>query len=103
MCKITVIYTTALHLHVPLYILATRHVLYSNKYFYLFMYRVYKVMKFKISINLYCIYSSYILVKLLKFIFMTTITLESENEKKEKKHLSRFGLLFKVFFVMPCR
>lgn len=42
-------------------------------------------MKFKISITLYCRNSSYILVELLKFIFMTTITLESENEKKRVK------------------
>lgn len=61
-------------------------------------------MEFKISITLYCSDSSYLLVKLLKFIFMTTVTLESKNEKKKKeKHLSRFGLLFKVFLVMPCR
>lgn len=60
-------------------------------------------MEFKILITLYCSDSSYLLVKLLKFIFMTTVTLESKNEKKEEKHLSRFGLLFKVFLVMPCR
>lgn len=61
-------------------------------------------MEFKFSITLYCSDSSYLLVKLLKFIFMTTVTLESKNEKKkEEKHLSRFGLLFKVFLVMPCR
>lgn len=51
------------------------------------MYRVYKVMEFKISITLYCSDSSYLLVKLLKFIFMTTVTLESKNEKKKRKNI----------------
>lgn len=41
-------------------------------------------MEFKFSITLYCSDSSYLLVKLLKFIFMTTVTLESKNEKKKR-------------------
>lgn len=61
------------------------------------MYRVYKVMEFKISITLYCSDSSYLLVKLLKFIFMTTVTLESKNEKKRKNICHGSGCCLKYF------
>lgn len=50
-------------------------------------------MEFKISITLYCSDSSYLLVKLLKFIFMTTVTLESKNEKKRGKTSVTVGVV----------